>query len=209
MSRQERRHGETQSSGKWKKWVWICLAVLIIAGFWYYSSNKGTGVDYSQYNYTDDVYASPNATTVIEEFSDFQCPYCQAFSPVIRAIRDANIGKVRVVYKEFPLRSVHEFAEGAAEAAECSRDQNRFWAYHDVLFESKLIDSRSLKLHAKGLGLNMQQWQQCMDTGKSNTAITQDLLEGQQRGVQGTPTLFVNGQLFQGRSIEEFQAAIK
>jgi len=207
MNRQERRHTDEKKSS-WKTWLWVTIIVLAIAGFWYYTYNKGTGVDYTQYSYTDAVYASPNATVVIEEYSDFECPFCQQFSPTIRAVRDAYKGTVRVVYKEFPLRTVHPLAQNAAEAAECAREQNRFWAYHDVLFESKLLDKRSLKLHAQGLGLDMTKWNACVDSGAAKTVISQSLLEGQQRGVQGTPSVFLNGKQFSGRTVQEFAAEI-
>ena len=208
MSRQERRHAD-QKKSSWKIWIWVALIVAVIAGFIIYNNTKGTGVDYTKYNYKDEVYASPNATTVMDEFSDFQCPFCQAFDPTVRAIRDGYPGKVRLVYKEFPLRTVHEHAQEAAEAAECARDQDRFWAFHDVLFDSKLIDARSLKLHAQGLGLDMYKWQTCMDSGLTKARIQADVLEGQQRGVQGTPTLFINGKQFDGRTVQDIEANIK
>lgn len=205
MNRQERKHGQPK-----KQWTWlwiILLLVLAVAAYFYYQETKGTGVDYTQYQYPDTLYAAPNATILIEEFSDFECPYCQQLAPTIRAVRDAYKTKVRIVFKEFPL-SIHPESELAAEAAECSREQGRFWAYHDVLFESKLLDSRSLKLHAKGLGLNMNQWQECLDSGKTKLVISQDLYEGDQRGVTGTPSIFINGEKFSGRTVADFEAVI-
>ncbi len=205
MNRQERRHGSHKKKGMpW--WIWAIAAVVIIGGIVFFVNNRGTGVDYTPFAYSDDVYARPNATHVVEEFSDFQCPYCQQLSPVMRAVRE--IDDVSVVYKEFPLRQIHGLAQEAAEAAECARDQNRFWAYHDVLFETKKIDSRSLKLHAQGLGLDMDKWNACMSGGQTKSRITSDVLEGNQRNVQGTPAIFIDGELSQARTLEDFKAAL-
>jgi protein-disulfide isomerase len=200
-NRHERRHGTPAKKSSWTKWLWIGLTVLALIGIVYFVMNKGTGVDYTQYNYTDDKFAASNASVVIEEFSDFQCPYCQQLSPTMRAVREGYVDDVRIVYKEFPLRTVHE--------AECAREQNRFWAYHDVLFESQKIDKGSLKKHAQGLGLDMDAWNSCIDSGKAKAKISADLLEGQQRGVRGTPALFINGEQFNGRTLAEFESAIR
>lgn len=207
-NRHERRHGTSRKKSSWKTWLWVALIVLVIAAAIFFVRNRGTGVDYTQYNYTDEEFANPEAAVVIEEFSDFECPYCQALAPTMRAVRDGYPDTVRVEYKQFPLRTIHPLAQGAAEASECAREQERFWAYHDVLFESKLLDQRSLGKHAEGLGLDVAQWESCIDGGSAKAKISQDLLEGNQRGVRGTPTVYLNGELFSGRTLADFERAI-
>jgi protein-disulfide isomerase len=208
MSRQQRRHAPPPKQRSWTLWIVFGVLLLLVAGGVYYHYSKGTGVDYTQYSYTDDVYAAPNATHVIEEFSDFECPYCQQLAPTIRAVRDTHKEDVRVTYKQFPLRTVHPLAQAAAEASECAREQNKFWAYHDVLFESKKLDKRSLKLHAQGLGLDMDAWNSCIASGRSKAKISQETLEGTQRGVRGTPSIFIDGEAFNGRTVDDFNAAL-
>ena len=206
MSRAERRAQFRQAPKKrsfW--WVYALLVVLVLSGLVYYNNNKPTGVDYTQYTSTDAQYAKPSATRVLEEFSDFQCPACQATSTAIKLFRDTADDNVRVVYRHFPLRSIHPYAQGAAEAAECAREQGQFWAYHDVLMDSKLLEERNLRKHAEGLSLDTQKWQACMDEGRGTAAVQRDYLEGQQRGIKGTPTIFIDGKITTARTVIEFQ----
>lgn len=206
MSRAERRaqarHGPKKRSF-W--WVYVLLGIVVLAGLVVYNNNRPTGVDYSQYTSTDAQFERPDATRILEEFSDFECPACQATSPAIKAFRDTAGDHVRVVYRHFPLRSIHPNAQSAAEASECAREQGRFWAYHDVLMDSKLLDRRSLRKHAEGLGLDMTQWQSCMDEGRMTGRVNADYLEGTQRGVRGTPTIFIDGEVTQARSALQFE----
>jgi len=206
MSRAERRAQARQGPKKrsfW--WVYAILIVLVLAGLVLYNNNRPTGVDYTQYTSTDAQFERPDATRVLEEFSDFECPACQATSPAIKAFRDTAGDHVRVVYRHFPLRSIHPNAQSSAEASECAREQGRFWAYHDVLMDHKMLDRRSLRKHAEGLGLDVAEWQSCMDEGRATAAVNRDYLEGTQRGVRGTPTIYIDGELTNARSALQFQ----
>jgi protein-disulfide isomerase len=211
MSRAERRaqarYTTTKKRSYW--WVYVILGIAVLSALVVYNNNKPTGIDYGQYTSTDAQFERPGATRVLEEFSDFQCPACHATSPAIKAFRDTAPDHVRVVYRHFPLRSIHPLAQQAAEASECAREQGRFWAYHDVLMDSTLLDKRSLRKHAEGLGLDMDRWQSCMDEGRGAAAVNRDYLEGQQRGVRGTPTIFIDGQVTQARSALQFQELTK
>lgn len=206
MSRAERRH--TGSKGFRKTWVWIVVAIVALAGIFIYAQHRGPNVDYAKYNYTDALYARANATVTITEYSDFQCPACQAAEPSVHAVRE-SFPDVRMVYMEYPLRTIHPLAEGAAEAAECARQQDRFWAYHDVLFDTHLLQPAQLREHAVGLGLDMTAWDQCMQSGAGATAVQQDVLQGDGLNIIGTPTFFINGVEFNGRTVDEFQTAIQ
>jgi hypothetical protein len=207
MSRAERRANAREAPKRrsyW--WVYALLIVAVLVGLVVYNHNKPTGVDYTRYaDIRDSAFERPGATRVLEDFSDFQCPACQAVSPAIKAFRDTAPEHVRVVYRHFPLRSIHPNAQPAAEASECAREQGRFWAYHDVLMDSKLLDARSLRKHAEGLGLDTDRWQSCMDEGRAKPAVQRDYLEGQQRGVRGTPTVFIDGETTQARTVLEWQ----
>jgi protein-disulfide isomerase len=202
MSRASRRHSQRIASPKkgfnWKLWGTLFVLAAIIVAAVVFTGNKGTGVDYTQYTALDAQFENAGATKTLEEFSDFQCPACQATSPSIKALRDSAPDDVVVRYRHFPLRSIHPLAQGAAVAAECAREQGRFWAYHDVLMDSKKLTSSDLKLHAEGLGLDVNAWEACVDDGEAAALVERDYQEGTARGVRGTPTIFVNGEVYQG-----------
>jgi protein-disulfide isomerase len=206
-NRQQRRHANETKKRSWTTWLIVGLIAVAIAGGIFYNANKGTGVDYTPYSYTDDAYDRGADAVLVEEFSDFQCPYCQQLAPTMHTLREMD--NVRFEYKHFPIRTAHPFAQKAAEAAECARDQNKFWAYHDVLFDSKKLDERSLKKHAEGLGLNTEEFEVCLDSDIKAAVINDYMREGQARSVQGTPTVFVNGTLFNGRTLADFNAVLQ
>ena len=186
MSRAERRNGSKGAKPvNWILWGCIALVVVIIGAAIVYTQTRGTGISYAEYSFTDSKYTRPNATVTFEEFSDFQCPACQATSASIKAFRDTAPPSVQVAYRNYPLRTIHPFAQRAAEAAHCAKLQNRFWAYHDVLFDSQMLSERNLKQHAAGLGLDMTKWNACMDNGAATGVINDDIKEGNARGVQG------------------------
>jgi protein-disulfide isomerase len=93
---------------------------------------------------------------------------------------------------------MHHSSEKAAEAARCAGEQGKFWEYHDVLFYSKQVDIDALKEHARVLKLNGEAFDTCLDSGSQATAVKQDLEEGKDLGLTGTPSFFVNGHFFSG-----------
>jgi len=147
----------------------------------------------------DPAKGSKNAKVVIVEFSDFQCPFCARFFeqtlPLIE--RDyIKTGKVQIVYRDFPL-SFHQYAQKAAEAAQCANEQGKFWEYHDLLFKKQnewasAGEARFLD-YAKALELDTNKFNSCLTTGKYGSEVKKDFQDGLQYGVQGTPTFFING----------------
>src|SRR3989338_10918075 len=144
----------------------------------------------------DPVEGSKNAPVTIVEFSDFQCPYCGRFAiETLSQIKTNYIdtGKVKVVYKDFPL-SFHENAQKAAEAAQCSFDQDKFWEFHDKIFQNQQdLSIISLKRFASELGLNTGKFNECLDSGKMAARVQKDVQEGASVGISGTPAFLVNG----------------
>jgi len=142
------------------------------------------------------VIGNANAAVTIIEFSDFQCPFCEKFfTETYPQLKKEYIdtGKAKLVYRHFPL-SIHENAESAALAAECSKEQNKFWEYHDKLFQNQQsLDIASLKKYATDLKLETKQFNDCLDNKKYQSIVQQDLQDGAAVGVSGTPTFFVNG----------------
>jgi protein-disulfide isomerase len=137
---------------------------------------------------------STDAPVVVIEYSDFQCPYCGAFArETFSAIEEQYIkpGKVRYVYRNFPLDESHPKALRAAEAAECANQQGKFWDMHARLFANQqALDPADLTAHAAALGLNPEAFQKCM-SGAARGKIKRDFNDGVKAGVAGTPTFLI------------------
>lgn len=134
------------------------------------------------------------APVQVVEFSDFQCPFCQRFYPTIHELSKNYGDKIQVVYKQFPLPSIHPFAIKAAEASLCARDQGKFWELHDMMFkEQATIGVSDLKQKAVRLGMNGPEFNKCLDTGKYSEEVQNDMKLGTRAGITGTPAVFVNG----------------
>lgn len=134
-----------------------------------------------------------NAPIVIVEFSDFNCGYCKKwhledFQPLL----DAYPGQIRFVYRDFPFLSEQSFY--AAVAAQCAYEQDAFWGYHDELFtRSEPKGTDTYLLFAQELGLDIPEFQACVESERAQEAVIGDLQFASDLGVQGTPTFFING----------------
>ncbi len=150
-----------------------------------------------------------DAPITIVEFSDFECPYCGAAHDTVEQVMSTYAGKVRLVYRQFPL-SFHPHAAKAAEASLCAADQGKFWEYHDVLFKNqKKLEPTDLKAHATEVGIDSQKFGQCLDSGDKKKAVDADQQAGLQAGVGGTPAFFINGIFLNGaQPIDEFKKVI-
>ena len=145
------------------------------------------------------VRGDPKASVTIVEFSDFQCPFCVRAYPVVKELLTTYKGRVKLAYRDFPLRQIHAQAQIAAEASQCAGDQGKFWEYHDRLFENQSkLDKPALAGHASTLGLDAKQFDACLTDGKFRAQVEQDLQEGTRAGVNGTPAFFINGVLLSG-----------
>lgn len=205
----------------------IVLAAVIISGTILYSngllggggSNKqaaigGAGGGSGQkveVSADDDPFLGPeNAEVTIIEFSDFQCPFCRSFwSGTLSQIKSQYIDadkSVKFVYRDFPL-SFHPMAQKYAEAGECAGDQNKYWEMHDKIFQEQeklgtgtisTLTIQDVKRWADELGLNVSEFNQCLDSGKYAGEVQKDFSDGSAAGVNGTPTFFINGQVLVG-----------
>ena len=101
--------------------------------------------------------------------------------------------------RDFPLSSIHPFAQKASEATECADDQDKFWEYHDRVFENQAaMTVEDLKGYAQEMGLDTGEFNECLDSGKYEQEVLQDMQDGRAAGVSGTPAFFINGQLVSG-----------
>jgi protein-disulfide isomerase len=151
-----------------------------------------------------------DAPVTIVEFSDFQCPFCKSATATVKQILDKYPGKVRLVFRDYPLVSIHPLAPKAHEAARCAAEQGKFWEYHDLLFErSPRLAPQELKQYAQDLKLDAAAFGQCLDTGKYVAEVDRDTQEGMSLGLTGTPSFFINGrQLVGAQPITAFQKII-
>jgi predicted DsbA family dithiol-disulfide isomerase len=139
-----------------------------------------------------------NAPVTIVEFSEFQCPFCRRVLPTLREVEERYRGRVRLVFRHFPLAR-HKEAPRAAEAAECARDQGRFWEMHDRLFaNAERLKPADLKGHARAIGIDGAAFDACLDSGRHAERWKRDLAEAESYGASGTPMFFVNGRLISG-----------
>jgi protein-disulfide isomerase len=136
-----------------------------------------------------------NAPLTLIEFSDYQCPFCaRHFSETLPQLEKEYIetGKLKYVFRDFPMESIHRDAVKAAEAAKFAGAQGRYWGMHDRLFSNpQALDLENLSGHAKALGLDVAKFDECLDTLRYASKIRQSFAEGLQAGVRGTPTFFL------------------
>ncbi len=149
------------------------------------------------------------APVTIVEFSDFQCPFCSRVGPTVKQIEDTYGDKVRLAFRHYPL-SFHPMAQKAAEAGACAAEQGKFWQMHDAMFANQAkLGVEDLKTTAAGLGVETQQFNQCLDSGKTAALVAADTKEGTAYGVSGTPAFFVNGRFVNGaQPYEVFETII-
>ena len=153
----------------------------------------------------DPIRGDPNAPITIVEFSDFQCPFCARFHvQTLPSLLEEYIadGKVNLVYRDFPIQSIHPNALPAAVAAECADDQGKYWEYHDMLFEKQSswarLDSNSaistFSQYATDIGLEKEQFDSCLGSGKYLEEVQGDLRDGRDYEITGTPGFFIGNE---------------
>jgi protein-disulfide isomerase len=145
------------------------------------------------------VLGNPEAPVTVIEYGDFECPYCAAAAPVLRQLVEESDGRVRLVFRHFPLAGTHPHALTAALAAEAAGAQGAFWPMHDVLFarQDRLSDT-ALRAYAEELGLDADR---VVGEAAQEFAgkVAADFEQGLEDEVAGTPTVIVDGELFSGR----------
>jgi protein-disulfide isomerase len=152
-----------------------------------------------------------NAPVTIVEFSDFECPYCRQWQQEVwPQIEAAYNGKVRLIFRDFPLTQIHTNAMSAAIAANCAAEQNKYWEYHDLLYKGDIeLSSLAYEAFATQLNMDINSFKQCQQRPDIQTEIQQDLEFAEMIGVEGTPTFFINGyRLVGAQPFEEFQKVI-
>lgn len=163
------------------------------------SSNVSVSAD------DDPVKGDPNAPITIIEFSDFQCPFCKVFHETSLPMIEKNYietGKVKFVYRDYPIQQIHPNAVPAALGANCANEQGMFWEYHDKLFENQRqwenLDPENgistFEKYAEELDLDTDTFNTCLESGKYLEEIRKDLQDGVAYGVSGTPGFFIGNE---------------
>lgn len=156
------------------------------------------------------------ADIVLTEYSDYQCPACGYYYPLVEKLKKEFGSQLKVEYRYFPLNS-HQYAALAARAAEAARNQGKFKAMHDLLFKNQDSWSSSGNPqstfigYAKELGLDLQQFKSDLNAGETQKAVMEQKQEGVNMGVNSTPTFYINGIKVQQlpRSYEQFKSLIE
>ena len=143
------------------------------------------------------VTGAATAPITIVEFSDFQCPYCIAATPELQALLKAYPKQVKLIFKEYPLET-HSQAFGAAAAALAAHKQGEFWAMHNAMFDHRDLSKPNLIAMAKTAGLDVPRFEKDMESKEVRDAIAKDVEDGERANVEGTPTIFINGQRYNG-----------
>jgi protein-disulfide isomerase len=191
---------------------WIIVAVITIALFaaaFYFAGGAEERNNEGVQELTH-VKGNPEATVLLEEFSDFQCPACGAMAPVILGLMDEYGDQIRFEYKHFPIERAHPYAVQAAMAAEAAGQQGKFYEFHDLLFENQQTWSQSptpnaqFQQYAAELELDIDQFRRQLNASLLRDKVQAQQAEGRDRGVTGTPTMFLNGERMQYSTYQEF-----
>ena len=163
---------------------------------------------------------SEDTKVTVVEFSDYQCPFCRIFwKEVFPELKEKYIdtGKVRFVYRDFPLE-FHPAALISAQAAECADDQNKYWEFHDKVFgeQEKLGEGtisytiNDINKWASEISVDLDEFNECLNSEKYKEEVQKDYNDGVKYGVTGTPTLFINGiKIIGAQPFENFSAIIE
>ncbi len=135
-----------------------------------------------------------DAAVTLVEYGDYECPYCGRAYPIVKQIQKKMGGRLRFIFRNFPLKESHPHAEHAAEAAEAAGVQGKFWEMHDRLFERQFaLEDSSLAEYAGDLGLDVDRFARELAQGTYAQRVREDFRSGVSSGVNGTPTFFIDG----------------
>ena len=142
----------------------------------------------------DHLEGPPDAAVTLVEYGDYECPYCGAAYPVIKEVRARMGGRLRFVFRHFPVMTSHSRAEQAAEAAEAAASQGKFWQMHHLLYENQAhLRDPDLHAYAEKIGLDVEKFEGELARHVHATRVREDFMSGVRSGVSGTPTFYING----------------
>lgn len=150
-----------------------------------------------------------DAPVALVEFSDYQCPFCARAEPLVEEALEKFPDKLKLVFKQFPLTTIHPQAMPASKAALAAGKQGKYWEMHKKLFENnRALGPDDLKKYAQELGLDVAKWEADMNSKEIQDQINEEMAQARAAGVRGTPTLFVGGRQLTNRSIDGIKELI-
>ena len=180
----------------------LIIAAVLTGGFGLFGKND-TSDRYKVQIGNDPSRGSTNPKIIIVVFSDYECPFCKKAELTMRDIMAKYNDSAVLVFKDFPLTALHPDALNAALAAECAKEQGKYWEYHDYLFDNNdKLGVDYLKEYAKFFGLDSKKFDACLDSKKYLYEIEKDKKAGAEVGVSGTPMTFINGRRIVGAQPE-------
>lgn len=223
IARREKEIAQEQERKKRLK-EYIIFGIIIaaiIAGFMFlgvkFGGNSGSetpALPVNAIDASDIVKGNRDAKTILIEYSDFQCPACASYYPIVKQIMDEFNDKVVFAYRHFPL-SQHKNAELAAISAEAAGKQGKFWEMHDAIFNnqkewSERSNAKELFIqYAGAIGLNVERFKLDIESGELKDKVKRDLNSGISAGVNATPTFFLNAKKISPTSYEDFKKLIE
>jgi len=142
----------------------------------------------------DHIQGPQGAAVTLLEYGDYECPYCGAAYPIVKAVQDRMGERLRFVFRNFPISTSHPHAEHAAEAAEAADAQSKFWEMHDALYENQArLRDADLHGYADKFGLDVALFDRELAEHVHAARVHEDFLSGVRSGVNGTPTFYING----------------
>jgi protein-disulfide isomerase len=142
----------------------------------------------------DHIRGPMSAPITLVEYGDYQCPYCAQADEILRKVLPQVNGRVRFVFRNFPLTEMHPQAGHAAEAAEAAGAAGKFWEMHDTLYEhQRSLGDTALRTLAEGVGVDGEMIVAALEEGTFEEHVSEDFMSGVRSGVNGTPTFFING----------------
>ena len=153
----------------------------------------------------------PDAPVTLVEYGDYECPYCGRAYPVVKELQKRLGDRLRFVFRNFPLNTLHEHAGVAAQAAEAAAAQGRFWEMHDILYENQdELAETDIQQYALKIGLELYQFNADLASEKYARRVRDDFRGGVRSGVNRTPTFFINSVRYDGRhTVEAMLAALE
>ncbi len=203
--------------------LWVGFGVFIIASvfgiiFLGAKTDKSSGLvsrEPQPISASDWINGEMSAEVVIIEYSDFECPACASYFPILKDLKEKFGSQIAVVYRHFPLTQIHRNAELASLASEAAGRQGKFWEMHDLLFENQRNWSANFGAkeifigYAQQLQLDEEQFINDLDAKDLQDKVSASYREGVSIGIAGTPTFFLNGEKISNpRGYEEFERVI-
>jgi len=163
----------------------------------------------------DPMRGNPDAAVTVVEFSDFDCPYCVRIQPTAQKLREKYGDRIYWVFKDFPLNQIHPDAMDRHIAANCVRklDEDKYWEYFDTMFDESQLEKTRTEDGARKLALSMgvdaEKFDSCMTDPSMEKEVMDDIKQGEEAGVRGTPSFYINGEALTNVSPQQFEAAIE